>query len=213
VTASQPARTRRRYDSSLRRERSAQTRDRIVGAASALLREADIRDWDAITIRSVAARAGVNERTVYRHFAHERALRDAVMHRLEVDAGIDLTRMRLEDIADVATRIFEHLSSYPLHARTPLDPTLAETSQRQHEALLAAIGERVPRWSAADRRLAAATFDVLWSVASYERLVLEWQMEDNEAIRAIAWVIGLVESAVREGRPPSREKRQAHRAH
>lgn len=212
MTASQPLRARRRYDSALRRERSAQTRDRIVGAAAELLRRADIRDWHAITIRAVAARAGVNERTVYRHFANERALRDAVMHRLEVDAGIELTRMRLEDIADVTARIFGHVSSYPLHTRTPLDATLAEASRRQHEALLAAVEKHVPDWSVADRRLAAATFDVLWGVASYERLVLEWQLEDDEAIRAIAWVIGLVESAVRGGRPPSREKRKANRA-
>ena len=64
----------------------------------------------------------MNERTVYRHFANERALRDAVMHRLEEEAGIDLTGLRLEDVADVAARIFEHVSAYPRKARPPLDP-------------------------------------------------------------------------------------------
>jgi hypothetical protein len=46
-------------------------------------------------------------------------------------------------------------------------------------------------------------FDVLWSVASYERLVVDWRMEPARAIRGITWVIELVEEAVRSGRGPS----------
>ena len=45
-------------------------------------------------------------------------------------------------------------------------------------------------------------FDVLWSVATYERLVVDWQVDQKRAIRGIAWVIGLVEEAVRAGRGP-----------
>jgi hypothetical protein len=52
--------------------------------------------------------------------------------------------------------------------------------------------------------VAAAMFDVLWSVASYERLVVDWQLHRERAIRGITWVIGLVEQAVRNGdRPPT----------
>ena len=36
------------------------------------------------------------------------------MHRLEEEAGIDLAGLRLEDVADVTARIFEHVSAYPL---------------------------------------------------------------------------------------------------
>jgi AcrR family transcriptional regulator len=208
VTATQPAPARRRYDSTLRRERAAQTRERIVAAGVEILRGSSIRDWRAMTIRAVAERAGVNERTVYRHFANERALRDAVMHRLEVDAGTDLTAMRLEDIADVTARLLRFLGSYPLDPRPPLDPTLADANRRQHEALVGAVAERAARWAAADRTLAAAMFDVLWAVASYERLVLDWELDREDAIRAITWVTGLVEEAVREGRRPPSAKRR-----
>ena len=45
-------------------------------------------------------------------------------------------------------------------------------------------------------------FDVLWAVGSYERLVTDWQLDRDEAIRAITWVVGLVEEAVRAGRRP-----------
>jgi AcrR family transcriptional regulator len=203
MTTTPQAGARRRYDSTLRRAQAAQTRERIVAAGAELLRGSSIRDWNALTLRGVAERAGVNVRTVYRHFDNERALRDAVMHRLEADAGIDLATLRLEDLADVTARIFRHVSSYPLDRRPPLDPTLAETHQRQHEALLGAVAERASTWSQADQTLAAAMLDVLWGVASYERLAVDWQLDREEAIRGIAWVIELVEEAIAAGRAPA----------
>jgi AcrR family transcriptional regulator len=62
-------------------------------------------------------RAGVNERTVYRHFPSERELHDAVMRRLEEEAGITLEELRLADIADATARVFAHVSSFPLVPR------------------------------------------------------------------------------------------------
>jgi AcrR family transcriptional regulator len=200
---SAPVRACRGYDSRLRLQRAAQTRDRIVTAGSELLHGSPVRDWQALTIRAVAERAGVNERTVYRHFVNERGLRDAVMHRLEEEAGIDLAGLRLEEVADAAARIFEHVSSYPLEPRPPLDPTLTEAGQRRRNALLGAVAARTAGWPEANRVAAAAMFDVLWSVASYERLVVGWQLDRKQAIRGITWVIKLVEEAVREGRQPS----------
>jgi len=202
VTDSRPAGTRRRYDNTLRRERAAQTRDRIVAAGAELLRQSSIRDWRALTIRGVAERAGVNERTVFRHFANERALRDAVMHRLEEHAGVDLAQLRLDGIGEATARILRLVASHPLDARPALDPTLADANRRQHEALLDAVEEHAAQWPPEDRALAAAMFDVLWSVSSYERLVVDWHLDREEAIRAITWVVGLLQQAVSEGRRP-----------
>ena len=108
-----PAGARRSYDSTLRRQRAAETRERIIAAGSELLHGSSVRDWHGLTIRAVAERAGVNERTVYRHFTNEQGLHDAVMHQFEDEAGIDLRGMQLEDVADVTARIFAHVSSYP----------------------------------------------------------------------------------------------------
>ena len=194
---------RRRYDSTLRQQRASETRDRIVAAGCELLAESSIRDWHGLTMRAVAERAEVNERTVYRHFTNERGLRDAVMHRMEEQAGIDLAALRIEDIADVAARIFAEVSAHPLPPRPDLDPTLSDASQRQHEALLRALAPRTEGWRAIDRTVAAAMFDVLWGVAPYERLVADWGLEPEQAVDGITWVIGLIEQAVRDGRTPS----------
>jgi AcrR family transcriptional regulator len=200
--AADPTPSRRRYDSPLRRQRAAETRERIVGAGADLLHELPIWDWGALTVRAVAARSEVNERTVYRYFPSERALRDAVLVRLEQESGVELDGMRLEDVADVTARMFEYVSSFPLAPRTPPDPTVLAANQRQRDALLSAVTAAARTSSPADRTIAAAMLDVLWSVVSYERLVAEWELDPEDAIRGLTWVIGLVEDAVRAGRHP-----------
>lgn len=193
----------RQYNSPLRRQRAAETRERIVAAGCRLLRQSSIRDWQALTIHGVAEQAGVNERTVYRYFGNERGLRDAVMHRLEQEAGIDLEGMRLDDVAAIAARIFAHVSSYPLRSKAPLDPTLSDANLRQKSALFGALDDWTAEWSESDRSSAAALFDVLWSVATYERFVSDWQMDRDQAVRTVTWAIGLVREAVCAGRRPT----------
>jgi len=199
---SEPTRQRRRYDSPLRRQRAAETRERILVAGAELLHDFPIWNWGALTVRAVAERAGVNERTVYRYFASERELRDAVMARFEEEAGVDVEGLRLEDVADVTARIFEYVSSFPIAPRTPRDPTVAEANERQRESLLAAVAPSTTEWSAVDRALAASMLDVLWSVVSYERLVVDWELDPKDAIRGVTWVIQLVEDAIRRGEGP-----------
>jgi AcrR family transcriptional regulator len=201
---SKPARQRRRYDSPLRRQRAAETRERIVAAGAALLHGFPIWNWRALTVRAVADQAGVNERTVYRYFPTERELRDAVMTLLEQEAGVDLEGLRLEGIQEVTARIFEYVSTFPLEPRTARDPTVAAANERQREALLAAVVPLTADWPDVDRAIAAAMFDVLWSVVSYERLVTDWALEREDAIRAITWVIGLLQDAIRRGVRPER---------
>ncbi|MGO9029931.1 MAG: TetR/AcrR family transcriptional regulator [Acidimicrobiales bacterium] len=197
-----PVRPSRPYDTSLRRQQAAASRERVVTAGSELLHAGSIRDWKRLTVRAVAVRAGVSERTVYRHFGNERGLTDAVMHRLEQEAGIDLEGMGLDDIAAVATRILDHVASYPMEPRPPLDATLVDANRRQKEALLGAVAAAAGSWPEEHRVLSAALFDVLWSVEAFEHLVGDWRVDPRDAIRGLAWVIELLEQAVRAGRGP-----------
>ncbi len=192
----------RRYESPVRRQQALDTRERIIAAGCKILRASSIRDWRSLTMRGVAEEAGVNERTVYRYFGNERGLRDAVMHRLEQKVGIELEGMRLEDVADIAARIIGHVSSYPVRPKPPLDPTLTDANLRQRTALLGALADRTPAWSDSERTSAAALLDVLWSVATYERLASDWEMDREQAIGTVTWAIGLVEDAIRSGHGP-----------
>jgi len=194
---------RRPYDSTLRREGARQTHQRIVDAAFELLHETSIRDWTAVTIRAVATRAGVNERTVYRHFRNERALRDAVMQRFEAEAGIELDTLSLGDVGDVAARTLAVVAAHPPRPRPPLDPTLSRTDERRREALLAAVAAETRTWSEEDRVAVAAALDLLWSVDAYERLAIDWHLDRDRATSVLTWLIKLIETAVREQRPPA----------
>jgi AcrR family transcriptional regulator len=193
---------RRRYDSPVRRQRVAETRERILTAGAELLHGFPIWNWAALTVRAVAERAGVTERTVYRYFATERELRDAVLARYEEESGVDVTGLELDDVAAVTARMLEYVSTFPLAPRAPRDDTVAAANGRQRVALLAALEPHTPGWSPADRVIAAATLDVLWSVVSYERMVVDWELDPEDAIRGLTWTIGLVEAAVRTGDAP-----------
>src|SRR5439155_206394 len=104
---------------------------------------------------AVAKRAGVNERTVYRHFSGERELHDAVMRRLQEEAGIPFDGLTLDQYAAVVARLFDYLSSFSAAPRTPSDPTFVAVDERRRQALLAAVRESTNRWSRTDRERAA----------------------------------------------------------
>ncbi|WP_311446622.1 TetR/AcrR family transcriptional regulator [Frankia nepalensis] len=200
---SESAPSRRSYNSAVRRQQAADTRDRILTAGTELLHVAPTWNWPALTVRAVATRAGVNERTVYRYFGSERELRDAVMDQVQQESGVDLDHLRLEDIADVSQRVFEYLASFPPGPpQTPIDPTVVESRRRKHEALVAAVTPATREWPSDDREIAAAALDLLWNVTSFRHLVYDWELEPEAAIRCVTWLIRLVERALHENQPP-----------
>jgi AcrR family transcriptional regulator len=194
---------RRAYESPLRRRRADETRERIIAAGASILHEHAVWDWNALTVRAVAGRAGVSERTVYRHVENERTLRDAVLDRLATEAGVELESLAVGDLQGSARRLLGYVSAFPLQSRTPLDPTLIEAGRRKRDALLAAVDRATPDWSERDRRFTAAIVDVLWSVGTQERLITEWGLDVNEAVDAAVWAVALVEREIAAGHRPT----------
>jgi hypothetical protein len=130
------------------------------------------------------------------------------MARLEEEAGVDLDGLDLDDLQEITFRIYEYVSSFPLEPRTPPDPALVAAGRRQGQALLAAVAELTEGWPEDDRTLAAAMLDVLWSLVAYERLVAGWELDPQQAVRGVTWVMGLVQEAIRDGRRPSEGPRR-----
>jgi len=197
IKPNQPGR--RRYDSPLRRRKAAETRECIVVAGAALVHTFQSWDWRELTFRAVAERAGVGESTVYRHFANEGALHDAVMQRLHEQAGVTYEGIALEEVADVAGRVFASLSSFAVSAYAPDrdDPSVTTADQTRRQALIAAVEAAAPGMTAEERRGVAGMLDVLWSVASYERLIVQWDMTPERATDVISKAISLVVDNVR----------------
>ena len=139
---------------------------------------------------------------MYRYFPSERELRDAVMARLAEEATVDLEGLRLDRVQDVAARIFQYVSTFPIAPRTPPDPTVAAANARQRQALLTAVRQATTQWSDADTTIAAALLDVLWTPVTFERLVTDWGVEPRDAITGVSWVIGLIQRALECGPSP-----------
>ena len=192
----------RAYESPVRRERAAQTRDRILAAGAALVHSFTKWDWSELTVRGVAERAGVAERTVYRHFATERELRDAILARLQEEAGVSVDGLELSDFAATTARVVSYLSTFAIEPKVLTDPTFVAIDQQRREALVQALESRTLEWSEQDRTLAASLLDVFWSVPTYERMRSTWELSHDDIGRAIGWVIGLIEAAITEGDTP-----------
>ncbi|OHV42943.1 TetR/AcrR family transcriptional regulator [Pseudofrankia sp. BMG5.36] len=192
------------FKNSQRSKQAAATRERIVTAATDIVHDLPNWDWRSLTIRAVAQRAGVNESTVYRHFATERNLRDTVLRRLETEAGVELETLRLDNFGQTIAQTFAYLATFPID-RPPLDdPTFAALDQRRRGALRAALAQSASGWTDSDREMAAAALDAYWSVSTFERMITTWNLDPDEATRAATWVIGLIAAAVREGHSPRR---------
>lgn len=192
----------------MRRQRAAETRARIVTAGADLARTFPSWDWGDLTFRAVAERAGVGERTVYRHFPTERQLHDAVMQRLEEDAGVSYDGMTLDAVAPVAERVFASLGSFSASPRAfaGADSTIAAEDDRRRAALRRAVDDAKPRWASSRRESAAAALDVLWSMEAYERLVAQWGLGPDQAADVLAWLIGITVDAIDRGGPPERRR-------
>lgn len=195
---------RRPYDNSARERKAARTREHIVSAAGDLVHEFDIWDWQELTFRAVAKRAGVSERTVYRHFPTERHLHDAIMRRLEEDAGVSYDDVDLTDLEALTGRVFAALQRFSVQqsVQTTRDPTFATVDERRRDALHRAVSASTPQWADADRRAVAGLLDVLWNVPTYERLVGAWGINGPDATRAVGWLMAQVVQAIERGESP-----------
>src|SRR5919108_2161616 len=132
---------RKPYESPVRRQRMEVTRERIVAAGVELVRGFKTWDWSELTFRAVAERAGVGERTVYRHFPTERALHAAIMAGLARDAGVDYESVTLGTVAETAERVFRSFGSMELQRslEPPPDPAFTEADRQRRDALLRAV--------------------------------------------------------------------------
>lgn len=92
--------------------RTAVTRDAILEALAELVAEDGVRD---LAVQSVADRAGVSHRTVYRHFPTKEALleglSDWVGQRMAADGGV-MAADALADVPDAVARNFQLFDRY-----------------------------------------------------------------------------------------------------
>jgi len=157
----EPQQAKRRYHSPLREAAAAGTRERVLDAAVALLRE--IADISGFTLDAVARAAGVTRLTVYNQFGSRLALIEAMFDRIADLGGLVALRsaMELTDPEEAISQIVLIFCTFwggdpavqRLNDTIMLDPEIERSVAARHERrrrLLTAIVERTVPDSPAD---------------------------------------------------------------
>lgn len=192
----------RAYNSVVRQQQSNQTRELIINSGVALVHEFPSWDWKNLTFRAVGERAGISERTVYRYFATEQALKDAVMQQLVKESGIDLDALTLAEFGTLIKSLFQYIQSFAAKTKPVEDPSFSGVDKERQAALLRSVVEATPGWSKAQQQVVTAALDIFWQPSTHERLLNGWNFDSDQSLATLSWLIDLVESAVREGRRP-----------
>lgn len=179
-----------RYHSPLRQEQAAATRSRILEACLAIM-----RTGSELTYGGVAERAGVQERTVYRHFPTRRDLETGLWSWiLDNLTHVDFTATTVDELAASLHRSFAGfdadapLIQAMLHSRQGLGVRLGQQAERR------AMFERCVETAAPGlpgdvRSHAAAALQVLYSAASWDLLRTFWGLDGTRAADVIELAI------------------------
>jgi AcrR family transcriptional regulator len=194
----------REYNSEIRTTQTAATRSRILAAASELAHAASSWDWRELTIRAIAERAGIAERTMYRYFSTEKELHDGLMQRLHEEAGVSYATTKLDELPEFAARSFASWGTFAVPPTLAVrHPTFVAVDQTRTKALKQALRQATVGWSEADREIAAGALDVLMMPTAYDRLINSRKMNLAAATRAVTWAIDVLIAGIRSGHKPS----------
>jgi AcrR family transcriptional regulator len=197
---------RRPYRSSLRERQVAQTRDLILDALTELL---DDRRVDEVTTRDIAARAGVSERTVYRHFPDRDALLDGMTRRVLglAEHRPSFDHRGLDGLPALARRMMERFDEHAIAIRAEAllnaDPRRFSSDTRASTSVLVdMVAAELPDLDQRDALRIAAVLRCLCSAQAWLRMREELGVPGTESGPVVAWVVELVVRELRAGRWP-----------
>lgn len=197
-----PPAQKRRYNSEVRQQQSTRTREIIISSGVELAHEFPSWDWKNLTFRAVGERAGISERTVYRYFPTEQALKDAVLQQLVKESGIDLEALTLAEFTTTIKSLFRYMLSFAAKTKEDEDPSFSSVDQERRAALLRSVIQATSGWTESQQQVATASLDILWQPATFERLLNGWSFDSEKSLATLTWLIDLVERAIREGQRP-----------
>lgn len=199
----EPVATKRRYNSEIRQQQSSQTRELIIASGVQLAHEFPSWDWKNLTFRAISERAGISERTVYRYFPTEQALKDAVIQQLVKESGIDLNALTLTEFTTTIKGLFSYMLSFAAKTKADEDPAFQSVDQDRRMALLRSVIQATPGWSEAQQQIVTAALDILWQPSTYERLLNGWNFDSEKSLAALTWLIDLIVQAVENEQRPA----------
>lgn len=192
----------RAYNSPLREEKLRETRESILSALASLIESAD--SPDEIGMDAIADKAGVQRRTIFRHFESKEELLRAFWPWLNARIGTSIRPESPKDITEGPRQAFplfdthEAVMRAALHSRTGREMrarTIAVRRKNFSEALGPALAGLPPEQAQRVQALA----HLLYSASAWEVLKDYGGLDGTQAGETASWALELILSAVRSG--------------
>jgi AcrR family transcriptional regulator len=188
-----------KYESPLRDEQKAETRRRIVAAAERLMQDADLVE---LTFAAVAREAGVQERTVYRHFATKGDLLDALWDALDPRIGTASFPDSEAALVEAPRRVFPAFDDNENLMRafwsTPQGREFRlRVNDKRKAAIRKAVADAVKDLPANEARWVTAAAQLLYSGAAWQTMKDYWGFSGDEAGKASSFMLQLIFDAAR----------------
>lgn len=190
---------RRTYHSPLRQAQAAETRERILAGVSAWLQRDGAGDF---TLDSIAEEAGVERRTVFRHFATKEALLEAFWVWVNQRVAPRTLPGSLDELIAAPRETFprfddeEGVIRASLHTPTGRSMRLAVVAERRR-AFASALREATRDCTPTERRRLTAVVHALYSASAWEAMRDYAGVTGAQAGDAASWAIGALVEALR----------------
>lgn len=179
---------------SIRQEYKEQTRTRILDAAVELIEEAGEAP---LTIMAVADRAGVTDRTVYRHFETRDALVRATWSHMQQRVASRGFPRTAEEMVQSPPRLFPRFDAArglvraSLYSPAGLDMRMSSNDERR-EATLASVTDAFPIADQNWLRRRAAIAQLINSAYAWEVMGQYWGLDGDEAGKAASEALAVL---------------------
>ena len=187
------------YNSPLRAEQKARTRERILEAAAEQLLEEGIEE---LSLPRAAKRARVSVPTVYRHFPTQEAL----MRELAewADRRLKLSEMpeNVDAFREWVPQLFAHWDDNEAQIRARLLSAVhrqvhRDIGRRRNGAIEKAMEDVTAQLDSLDARRACGVVRLLVSGAAWEMMHDNWDLTGEQAGEALAWAISVLVTELR----------------
>lgn len=186
----------RTYNSALRQEQADATRERILEAMAAIYQEEG--RIEAATTRAVAARAGVREVTVYRHFPSREVLLQGLWAWLNRRNGVTVGMPEhADEIALKVGPLYQTFDAAPGHIlasiRSEEGLKIRSSLNAERSAIfLKLVAEAAPALDEAEQVKAAALLQLLYSAYPWVSFREQWDLTGEPAAEISAWAVEVI---------------------
>ncbi len=194
---------RRSYNSPLREARARETRERILEGVAAWIQ----RDSPTpFTLEAIAEEAGVERRTVFRHFATKEALLEAfwqwINHRITPRTLPESLPELIDGPREAFARFDDQEGVIRASLHTPAGRAMRlATVEARRKAFRASLREATRGATAKDRRRIEAVAHALYSAAAWESMRDYAGIDGKQAGDAASWALQILIDAMQAPNP------------